>query len=241
MLGRKNNSPAGATALSASSVNLDKGSKDSTSDDAASASSSTAKTPIRSAAGKPKGTSTPEQPHSAVQHNRRPGAKNRPTPKRKDQEAARRQPLVVTDRKAAKEADKQRAREARLAQREAAKRGDESALPARDRGPEKRYIRDRVDARLCVGEIAMPLMLVALVTFVIPNRAFQFFGLLVVWTLVLAGLVDSFVLWRRIKKGLLARFGTVPPGGMFYALSRCFQMRRLRFPKPQVKRGDDVA
>lgn len=240
MLGRKNNSPAGATALSASPVNLSKGSaSDAT---AASASTPSATTTTgRSTAGKAHSTSKPAQPHSAVQHNPRPGAKNRPTPRRKDQEAARRQPLVVTDRKAAKEADKRRARGARLAQREAAKRGDDSALPARDRGPEKRYIRDRVDARLCVGEIAMPLMLVALVTFVIPNRAVQFYGLLVVWLLVFAGFIDCFFLWRNIKKGLIAKFGSVPRGGPSYALSRCFQMRRLRFPKPQVKRGDDVA
>ena len=32
----------------------------------------------------------------------REGAKNRPTPKRRDQEAARKRPLVVTDRKQAR-------------------------------------------------------------------------------------------------------------------------------------------
>jgi len=45
-------------------------------------------------------------------HDERPGAKNRPTPKRRDQEAARKQPLVVTDRKAAKDRDKDKRREA---------------------------------------------------------------------------------------------------------------------------------
>ena len=42
-----------------------------------------------------------------VETHERPGAKNRPTPKRRQQEAARKQPLVVTDRKSARDRDKQ--------------------------------------------------------------------------------------------------------------------------------------
>ena len=169
----------------------------------------------------------------------RPGAKNRPTPKRKDQEAARRRPLVETDRKAAKAAEKERAREARAAQRAAADRGEESALPLRDRGPEKRYIRDRVDARLSLGEVAMPLMFVLIFSwFLLPKLAA--FTLALVWIVVLAGLIDSALLWRRIKKSLMAKFGKVPSGGALYAVTRSMQMRRLRFPRPVVKRGDTV-
>jgi len=55
----------------------------------------------------------------------RPGAKNRPTPKRRDQEAARKQPLVVTDRKAARDRDKEKRREALARQRQAMVTGDE--------------------------------------------------------------------------------------------------------------------
>ncbi|HPB73544.1 MAG TPA: DUF3043 domain-containing protein, partial [Phycicoccus sp.] len=43
-------------------------------------------------------------------HPPREGAKNRPTPKRRDQEAARKQPLVVTDRRKAKDQDKAKRR-----------------------------------------------------------------------------------------------------------------------------------
>lgn len=170
----------------------------------------------------------------------RPGAKNRPTPKRKDQEAARRRPLVETDRKAAKAADKERVREARAAQRAAAERGEDHALPMRDRGPEKRYIRDKVDTRLSIGEIALPLMLVAMIAWFIPVRMVQTVGLSLVWLVVLAGLTDAFLMWRRIKKGLLAKFGTVPRGGAAYAIMRAMQIRRGRFPRPAVKRGQQV-
>ena len=37
----------------------------------------------------------------------RPGAKNRPTPKRRDQEAANKHPVVNTDRKAAARSDRE--------------------------------------------------------------------------------------------------------------------------------------
>ncbi len=60
----------------------------------------------------------------------RPGAKNRPTPKRSVQEAARKQPLVVTDRKVAKERDKEKRREALARQRAAMVTGDDAGLPA---------------------------------------------------------------------------------------------------------------
>ena len=72
----------------------------------------------------------------------RPGAKNRPTPKRRVQEAARKQPLVVTDRKVAKERDKEKRREALARQRTAMVTGDDAGLPVRDKGPERRFIRD---------------------------------------------------------------------------------------------------
>ena len=48
-----------------------------------------------------------DQPASPVDERpHREGAKNRPTPKRRDQEAARKRPLVQADRKGAKAADR---------------------------------------------------------------------------------------------------------------------------------------
>lgn len=173
-------------------------------------------------------------------HTPRPGAKNRPTPKRKDQEAARRRPLVETDRKAAKDAERTKTRAAREAQRAAAARGEDSALPLRDRGPEKRFIRNEVDSRLSIGEIAMPLMFVLIIVWFMPfpHRAtIAMVTLLVVWLLILAGVIDAVLMWRRIKKALLAKFGNVPRGSAPYAVTRAMQMRFARFPRPLVKRG----
>ena len=73
-------------------------------------------------------------------------SKGRPTPKRKDAESKRKvsslAPIVTKDQK---RASKALARQDRIAQREAYMRGDESALPLRDRGPARRFVRNYVD------------------------------------------------------------------------------------------------
>ncbi|MBC9957581.1 DUF3043 domain-containing protein [Yimella sp. cx-51] len=168
-----------------------------------------------------------------------PQKKGRPTPKRRDQEAARRQPLVPADRDAAKKQAKQEARAQRLKSREAFARGDENALPKRDRGPIKRFIRDTVDSRWNIGEILLPLMLIVLVMTVVPNRSFQMGALVLVWVVIAVGVIDCVLLWRRLKKQIRARFNEDPPkGSRSYAIMRAFQMRLSRMPKPQVKRGE---
>lgn len=171
----------------------------------------------------------------------RTAPKGRPTPKRRDQEAARRTPLVPADREAAKRDAKQRSKAERVQQREAMARGDEKALPARDRGPIKKFIRDSVDARVSLGEILMPLVLVVLAVSLLPNKALQESALILIWLIILAGVIDSVLLWQRIKKRIQERFGEEPPkGSTSYAMMRSFQMRITRMPKPQVKRGAKV-
>ncbi|MTA91547.1 MAG: DUF3043 domain-containing protein, partial [Actinobacteria bacterium] len=65
--------------------------------------------------------------------------KGRPTPKRKEAQAATKiSSLAPASSKAEKKRAKEAARAARISQRAAYLRGDESALPVRDRGPEKK-------------------------------------------------------------------------------------------------------
>ena len=74
--------------------------------------------------------------------------KGRPTPKRKDAESARKVSSLAPARsKEEKARQKSAARAARIAQRAAYLRGDESALPSRDRGPIKKFVRNYVDSR----------------------------------------------------------------------------------------------
>lgn len=182
---------------------------------------------------------TNEQLTEDALHPSRPGAKNRPTPKRRDQEAARKQPLVVTDRKRAKQIDRTKRQDAYSKQRQAMITGDESNLPARDKGPVRRYIRDFVDARWSLGEFLLPVMVVVLALSFVRTSWAVLLVFVLVYGLMLLAVVDSWLLWRRIRSRLIAKFGAdkVVRGTAMYAVMRAFQMRRLRMPRPQVTRG----
>jgi Protein of unknown function (DUF3043) len=184
---------------------------------------------------------TTEQPQAqTIERPAREGAKNRPTPKRREQEAARKRPLVVTDRKAARETDKLKRREAQLRQRQAMVTGDDAHLPARDKGPVRRFIRDYVDARRNLGEFMLPVMVIVLALSFIPEPWVFVAVSLGVYGLLATAALDSFLMWRRLKKLVAAKFGEdkLGRGLAMYAVMRGFQIRRSRMPRPMVKRGE---
>ena len=172
------------------------------------------------------------------EHQYREGAKNRPTPKRKDQEAARKRPLVPTDRKAARRQAREERRKAAAIQHRAMLTGDETHLPARDRGPVRRYIRDFVDARWNIGEWLLPIMLVVLiVTYLQPTQTTLAITLML-YLLVIFAIGDAIFTWRRIRSQLAGKYSDAElRGGGFYTFMRSFQLRRWRMPRPQVARG----
>ncbi|MCE1179481.1 MAG: DUF3043 domain-containing protein [Micrococcales bacterium] len=178
-----------------------------------------------------------ESAGATAAHPARPGAKNRPTPTRREAEAARRKPLVDTDRKSAKAADRDARRAQAAATREAMMTGDEKNLPPRDKGPERRYIRDYVDARWNIGEFMLPLMLIVLALSFIRQTWALTLVFIGVYGLLFIAIADAVLMWRRLKKQLIAKFGDEPQGGAMYAIMRAFQMRRGRMPRPQVARG----
>ena len=168
----------------------------------------------------------------------RPGAKNRPTPKRREQEALNKRPLIVTDRKAASAQDKAARREAMAKQRAGMVTGEEKYLPARDKGPRRRFIRDTVDARWNIGEFMLPVMLIVLLlSFVRASWALMAVFVLV-YGLILVAIGDAVLMWRRTRTKIESKFGQAEKGDAWYAIMRAFQMRRTRMPKPQIARGD---
>ncbi|MDO4238658.1 DUF3043 domain-containing protein [Micrococcus sp.] len=185
-------------------------------------------------ADRPVGRTTEQRPQ---ERRDRSQGKNAPTPRRKDQEAARRRTLVPEDRKAARRAEREAAAQERMRQRHALETGDERNLPARDRGPQKRWVRDYVDARTGLGEWLMPVVLLYVVAMFIPGAQFQLVLMISLYVIVALVIAESFLVSRRIKKGLTAAFGAPEPGTGFYGVMRALQFRRLRLPKPQVKRG----
>ncbi|RKN42244.1 DUF3043 domain-containing protein [Streptomyces hoynatensis] len=166
--------------------------------------------------------------------------KGRPTPKRSEAEALRRATVKppANRKEAARRAREQR-REALGKQREALLSGDERHLPARDRGRVRRYVRDFVDARFHVAEFFLPIAVTILVLSMLPSVQARNIALLL-WLVVIVMIVlDSVLLTRRLKKQLRSRFPDESlRGTSAYALMRTLQMRRMRLPRPQIKRGE---
>ena len=171
----------------------------------------------------------------------RPGAKNRPTPKRRDQEALNKRPLIVTDRKAASKQDKTARREAMAKQRAGMLVGDEKYLPVRDKGPRRRFIRDSVDARWNIGEFMLPIMLIVLLLSFVRTSWALLAVFVLVYGLILVAIGDAVLMWRRTRRKVEAKFGHAEKGDAWYGIMRAFQMRRTRMPKPQVGRGEHPA
>ncbi|MCC9069513.1 DUF3043 domain-containing protein [Arthrobacter cryoconiti] len=175
-----------------------------------------------------------------IGHPRDPQSKKgAPTPSRKAQEEARKRPLVPNDRAAAKVAARDARREEQARMRRALDTGEERFLPFRDKGPQKRYARDYVDARFSLGEYVMFVALAIVVASVLFQRAdlqiiiFAFF-----WVLVAAVAIDAWLMSRRLKRQLIGKFNSVDSGVIWYGTMRSLQFRRLRLPKPMVKRGE---
>ena len=172
----------------------------------------------------------------------RPGAKNRPTPKRRDQEAANRRPLVGNT-KAAKADQKSRQRAEREQARQGMLRGEEKYLPPRDRGPVKRLLRDMVDTRWNIGEFLLPLMLIVLAAMLLggQNPQAQLLILPLVYGVMAIGILDAWLLGRRARKRVTQEFGAQHTKGVaWYVALRSLQMRMSRVPRPQIKRGEPV-
>lgn len=169
--------------------------------------------------------------------------KGRPTPKRRDAEARGARPLVPSDRKAAKREQRARQDAAYERQRQAMMTGDDRYLPARDKGPVRRYIRDYVDARFSIGEWFIPLSFVLIIVVMIVGRASTSAGtslalLLFIYALFFVAIFDAVICWVLVRRRLRARFDAdqVSWKLFFYTFGRCFQIRRWRMPKPQVAR-----
>ncbi|MET8446479.1 DUF3043 domain-containing protein [Streptomyces sp. NPDC005209] len=166
--------------------------------------------------------------------------KGRPTPKRSEAQSQRRSVASTpTTRKDAAKRQRDERRQALDRQRQALAGGDERYLPARDKGPVRKFARDWVDARFNVAEFFLPLAVVILVLSVVQVPALQNIALLLWLVVIVLIVLDSILSGFRLKKRLAERFpDTNKRGAVAYALMRSLQMRRLRLPKPQVKRGE---
>jgi Protein of unknown function (DUF3043) len=171
----------------------------------------------------------------------RAAGKGRATPTRKEAEAARKARLAAPKgRKEEGAARRSQVKAARERQRTALLTGNDAYLPARDKGPVKRFARDYVDTRRTIGEILLPLFFLVFASLIVSKTA----GYLpsIAW-LVILGLMfaDAARISSGVKSAVRTKFGDAETKGVaMYSVLRAWQMRRLRLPKPQVKAGDPV-
>ncbi len=175
------------------------------------------------------------------------GGKGRPTPSRREAEQRNRRPIVGgqalspnatrQERKAARAAQREAGNAQRALQRQALITGDERGLPARDRGPARRWVRDYVDARRSLGEYFLPVAIVVLGMSLAPAPQFKLISVILLYGMVLLVAVDSWLLRRRLKREATSRFGDQAAGVASYGMMRSLQLRRTRLPRPQVQRG----
>lgn len=176
----------------------------------------------------------------------RPGVtvgKGRPTPKRSEAERQRRFGGAPADRKAAAAQSKTRTRAERIRKTEAMRRGEEWALPAKDKGPVKALARDYVDSKRRFSEFYMYglFLLVILLFFSSHNPVVSSDLPLVLLLMVVVMLIEGFFLGRKLKALAAERYpGESTRGLRIYAAIRGLQIRKLRFPKPRVKVGDTI-
>jgi hypothetical protein len=166
--------------------------------------------------------------------------KGRPTPSRKEAEAARKttirsKPGTKSGKKAAREADRME----RARQRQGMLAGDPRFLPARDQGPVRAFVRDFVDGRYTVAEYFIFMAVVVLLLGFVNNPSIQQLvsvGFFLMATLIV---VDTTILIIQLSIRTKKAFPEKSDrrGIILYALMRTLQYRRLRMPKPRVQRG----
>lgn len=180
-----------------------------------------------------------------------PAGKGQPTPSRKEREAANKRPLVPTSAKKTK-AERRKLAEQRAQARAGFEAGEERYLPVRDKGPQRRFARDFVDARFTAGEFMIPMMFAVIIATLIPNynevdgsgslsdsaATVQLTVLIGLYGFFAVGIVDALLMSRKLAARLTEKFGEAEKGIRLYAGIRAFQFRPLRAPKPQVRRGE---
>jgi len=166
--------------------------------------------------------------------------KGHATPTRKEREAARKRPLVGDKTPEARAMSKEQLRVQRDRARIGLANGEEKYLPAKDRGAQKKHVRDIVDSRWGFAELTIPILFLLVVVGYFDNglAAYVNYGL---WALVLLIAIDLIVLHFRIKRLASEKFGAdrVERRGLYHA-TRAIQLRVMRLPKPQVKRGESL-
>lgn len=184
--------------------------------------------------------------------------KGRPTPKRSDRRRgpvapapmtaaeARARRKTMAGPKLSREERKEHSAVRRAAmsdRRERMLAGDEAYMLPRDQGPVRRFVRDVVDGRRNLLGLFTPSAVALLVVmFGIPQL--QLYMSPAMMVLMVLMVIDGLILGRKVNRMVDEKFPDNVESRWklgLYAASRASQLRRMRAPRPQVKRGSKAA
>jgi hypothetical protein len=121
------------------------------------------------------------------------------------------------------------------------KRGEDWALNPRDRGPERKLVRDFIDSKRRVSEYYMYALIVLLLALFTRNKALNTYISPLVVVLIVVVALDGLLIRRNIQRLISQRLpGSSTRGLTIYGLMRALQIRRFRVPAPQVRPGDKI-
>ena len=168
-------------------------------------------------------------------------SKGRRTPTRKEAEAAAKARAKASAKGARGGSDRAARQQGMERMRTALKTGDDRYLPARDKGPLRRFVRDFVDVKITFAEWALPVVILTLaagfVSSVSVSRAISNFT--TIYIAVVA--INLILLTFQLRRQLAARFpGQNTKGLTWYLLARALQLRWIRQPRPQRRVGEQL-
>jgi hypothetical protein len=174
----------------------------------------------------------------------RPNAKGRPTPTRKEAEAARRSRPARRgsstrpagkpgDPKSARAAVKAARREKAAEYRQAMNSGDIKRLPPRERVPERVLARDLIDQRRNFGPLLLGTVVFAYVLGLVPGSATKAIAFYLLPLCLLGIVADSIYVARKATRQVQDRYpgSTVKVKG--YVAQRALMPARWRQPRPR--------
>jgi hypothetical protein len=185
----------------------------------------------------------PASPQNASDPAAVPGprtGKGRPTPKRSVAEKRRTPVTAPTNRREAAKQSRQQAAIRRNDARKALVAGDERALPGRDRGPIRRYVRDWADGKRTLSEFLLPSIFIVYFGSVLTSGGTRSVFVVLLTAIVVINFIEVGVMLTLLRRALDREFpggGPGRKGAMLYGLMRLTAMRFMRLPKPAVRRG----
>lgn len=172
------------------------------------------------------------------------GGKGRPTPSRREAEAARlAKARTPRTRKEAAAAQRAQRFESSSKLRQAMKTGDDRYLPVRDKGPVRRFVRDYVDSKFTIAELILPLLVVTLILGFVGGNNTQMtaFSNSFMLLMLVVTAVNLVLISVGLRRQVTRRWPEMSRRGLtYYACVRTLQLRVLRMPKPQVRIGETL-